>query len=633
MNSRWSATTRLRRRSPARTSRTTPAASRNSRRRKTCTQTMSRVSIRSVAAGVVVMVELSFLCRVADPLTMDRPTWQRLGTSLDGCAAARVYAAHMLVRVLGNVEVVVDDSVVDLGGLKQRALFVGSGGGRRACGLGRAADRPAVGRRTAGQGDDLAPGVRRQPAQEPRAGTTAPSARADPGDSAPRLRAAARRPGRGCAALRGADGRSGRHQRTTRSGPRPSSRRGWGCGAARPTAGCPRPRPRWEPKRRGWKRCDWMPWKGCGPRASAGASPQVRSVSSSGSSRCIPFVSGAGACSPWRCTAPAGRATLSPRCTAPGRTSRRSSASIPGTELRELEVAVLRQDPALEAPGPALLGRRRTSLTPTAEIVGRQREIGLAHGALDAAQHGAGRLVLVTGGPGIGKTSLARSIAAEAAARGFRVGRGAWDADEAPPLSGWHQALGEALGSAEVLHLPTTDQTDVASTTYRLGRALVARTALGRAHAARPRRRALGRLRQPAAAAPMYVLDRDAPARAGGHDAGLRRGHRPDAERHPGLAGALGSGAATAGRLGPSRRRRPGASADRCRRGRWTWPRRSATGPRATRSSSPRSSGSWWRTARSPTPPRTPGEPSPRACGTLSGNGSRSCPRGSATCS
>jgi DNA-binding SARP family transcriptional activator len=144
----------------------------------------------------------------------------------------------------------------------------------------------------------------------------------------------------------------------------------------------------------------------------------------------------------------------------------------PGTELRELEVAMLRQDPALEDAGPA---RPAADVpTPTAEIVGRQREIGLAHGALDAARDGEGRLLLVTGGPGIGKTSLARSIAAEAAARGFRVGRGAWDADEAPPLSGWQLALGEALGSAEVLHLPAPDQTDVASTTYRLGGAVLA---------------------------------------------------------------------------------------------------------------------------------------------------------------
>ncbi|RHW24931.1 hypothetical protein D0Z08_22290 [Nocardioides immobilis] len=143
----------------------------------------------------------------------------------------------------------------------------------------------------------------------------------------------------------------------------------------------------------------------------------------------------------------------------------------PGTELRELEVAVLRQDPALEDPGPARSAAY--VLTPTSEIVGRQREIGLARSALEAAQGGAGRLVLVTGGPGIGKTSLARSIAAEAAARGFRVGRGAWDADEAPPLSGWHLSLGEALGNPEVLHLPTPDQTDVASTTYRLGGAVV----------------------------------------------------------------------------------------------------------------------------------------------------------------
>ena len=174
----------------------------------------------------------------------------------------------------------------------------------------------------------------------------------------------------------------------------------------------------------------------------------------------------------------------------------------------------------------------------------------------------------MTGGPGIGKSSLAGSIAAEAADRGFRLGRGAWDADEAPPLSGWHQALGEALGSAEALRMPTTDQTDVASTTYRLGGALLdaLRSAgptllvLDDMHWADSD--SLRLLRRCTSALPSLPLVLVVTTRDSAADVG------PDTERDPGLAGALGPGTATADWTGPSRRRRQGTTAVWCLRGR-----------------------------------------------------------------
>ena len=58
MNSRWSATTWARAVSPSSTRRTTPAASRNSRRTKVWIMTISRVSqkVGEDVAGVAVMV-------------------------------------------------------------------------------------------------------------------------------------------------------------------------------------------------------------------------------------------------------------------------------------------------------------------------------------------------------------------------------------------------------------------------------------------------------------------------------------------------------------------------------------------------------------------------------------------------
>ncbi|QEU96572.1 helix-turn-helix transcriptional regulator [Streptomyces kanamyceticus] len=57
-------------------------------------------------------------------------------------------------------------------------------------------------------------------------------------------------------------------------------------------------------------------------------------------------------------------------------------------------------------------------------IIGRERELGALERALAAARSGAGRVVLLTGEDGVGKSRLAAEVAERAAARGMRVMRG-----------------------------------------------------------------------------------------------------------------------------------------------------------------------------------------------------------------
>jgi hypothetical protein len=108
-------------------------------------------------------------------------------------------------------------------------------------------------------------------------------------------------------------------------------------------------------------------------------------------------------------------------------------------KLRDLEQAILRQDPALErtqaaepAPGP------ERSL-----LVGRERELAALVGALDDALAGSGRLTLLAGEPGIGKSRLAEELGRQARQRGARVCVGrCWEAGGAPAVAGSSPALG-----------------------------------------------------------------------------------------------------------------------------------------------------------------------------------------------
>lgn len=79
-------------------------------------------------------------------------------------------------------------------------------------------------------------------------------------------------------------------------------------------------------------------------------------------------------------------------------------------------------------------------------LVGRDAELEIAHERLDEALAGQGRVLLVSGEPGIGKTRLVEELAAQAAEQGALV---AWgrvdDVDGAPPYRPWIELLGVVL--------------------------------------------------------------------------------------------------------------------------------------------------------------------------------------------
>ena len=131
----------------------------------------------------------------------------------------------------------------------------------------------------------------------------------------------------------------------------------------------------------------------------------------------------------------------------------------PGRWLRQLETGILRQDPGLDwtpppaepAPPPGETGA--AGPVPTAsvtqspqaaadELVGRDDQLAALDGVLAGARGGLGRVVLVAGEPGIGKTRLAEEAARRAAAAGMGVAWGrCHEGDGAPALWPWAQVV------------------------------------------------------------------------------------------------------------------------------------------------------------------------------------------------
>ena len=122
----------------------------------------------------------------------------------------------------------------------------------------------------------------------------------------------------------------------------------------------------------------------------------------------------------------------------------------PGERLRELERAILAQDPGLHLVAVEPAASDLVAGSPRSGFVGRERELAELVGGLDNAFTGRGRLILLVGEPGIGKSRLAEELIADAKARRARVlvGR-CWEAGGAPAYWPWVQALRPYLREAD----------------------------------------------------------------------------------------------------------------------------------------------------------------------------------------
>jgi DNA-binding SARP family transcriptional activator len=122
----------------------------------------------------------------------------------------------------------------------------------------------------------------------------------------------------------------------------------------------------------------------------------------------------------------------------------------PGRALRELEQAILGQVPELDAAKrqqqPQAQRPGRAAASP---LEGHAEELELLEAGLDDALAGRGRLFVVVGDAGAGKTRLADELASSAKQRGTRIlwGRG-WAGGGAPPYWPWTQALRDSLPDA-----------------------------------------------------------------------------------------------------------------------------------------------------------------------------------------
>ncbi|MDA0180042.1 AAA family ATPase [Solirubrobacter phytolaccae] len=120
----------------------------------------------------------------------------------------------------------------------------------------------------------------------------------------------------------------------------------------------------------------------------------------------------------------------------------------PGERLRELERAILTHDPRLDlAP---ITPAATPEPTTAGAFVGRDAELAELTAGLDDAAAGHGRLFLLVGEPGIGKSRLAEELSAHARSRGalVLVGR-CWEAGGAPAYWPWVQSLRAYVRRAE----------------------------------------------------------------------------------------------------------------------------------------------------------------------------------------
>jgi Bacterial transcriptional activator domain/AAA ATPase domain len=122
----------------------------------------------------------------------------------------------------------------------------------------------------------------------------------------------------------------------------------------------------------------------------------------------------------------------------------------PGERLRQLEHAILAQDPGLQLTAVRPAADKPAVTSRGSAFVGRERELAELAGGLDDAFAGRGQLFLLAGEPGIGKSRLADELSAHATVRGAQVlvGR-CWEAGGAPAYWPWVQSLRGYVREAE----------------------------------------------------------------------------------------------------------------------------------------------------------------------------------------
>jgi class 3 adenylate cyclase/DNA-binding CsgD family transcriptional regulator/tetratricopeptide (TPR) repeat protein len=115
---------------------------------------------------------------------------------------------------------------------------------------------------------------------------------------------------------------------------------------------------------------------------------------------------------------------------------------------------------------PAATTAPRAAPRPSSLFVGRQQELAQLGKALDSARQGRGRVVLLAGSGGMGKTRLAQQLAAQAEAQGVPVlwGR-CLEEPGAPPYWPWRQLIRSYLrasGDADPAHTLGAGMADIA---------------------------------------------------------------------------------------------------------------------------------------------------------------------------
>ena len=124
----------------------------------------------------------------------------------------------------------------------------------------------------------------------------------------------------------------------------------------------------------------------------------------------------------------------------------------PDSQTKRLHDDILRLDSAAVAPTPPssaphpspfdALARSRPAPTPPRPLIGRDAEMTRLHRALDDAWRGTGKLSLLSGDAGVGKTRILEDVATHALRRGGRVLRGrCFESEEVLPFAVWADLL------------------------------------------------------------------------------------------------------------------------------------------------------------------------------------------------